>query len=239
MVGKTEYSQRQYYTETAHLYDDMHISPDDEHYVALEFITNFFKLFEITNILDVGCGTGRGVRHFIEQKVAVIGVEPVRAMIDIAVSKNKIPREYLICGSGEALPFNDASFDAVCEFGVLHHVKHPNILVKEMMRCAKKAIFLSDSNIFGQGSRFVRFSKLILHKINLLGVAYFIKTFGKGYHLTASDGIAYPYSVFNSFDLLSNWADRILLIPTRKEETFSWFHPLLTSSHLLLCAIRG
>jgi hypothetical protein len=38
--------------------------------------------------------------------------------------------------------------------------------------------------------------------------------------------------------VLSEWADRVIVIPTDEVKTKSVFHPLLTSFHVLLCAIR-
>lgn len=230
--------QRRYYTETASLYDSMHVTTDDEHYVALKYIVSFVHLLPSSSILDVGCGTGRAVKHFSERGMPVYGIEPVQALIDQAVRKNGISRKQIICGTGSFLPFHDGSFDAVCEFGVLHHVPNPDLVVREMMRVARKAIFLSDSNRFGQGSMAIRLIKLALKKMKLWGIANLIKTRGKGYTFSEGDGLAYSYSVFDSYDLLANWAGRIILIPTRKENVTSWFHPLLTSSHILLCAIK-
>ena len=73
----------------------------------------------------------------------------------------------LVLGSGLQLPFPDASFDAVCEFGVLHHVEHPNAVVREMLRVSKTAIFLSDTNRFGRGRLFARLVKLALWKLGI------------------------------------------------------------------------
>ncbi|MDJ0795472.1 MAG: hypothetical protein QNJ51_01345 [Calothrix sp. MO_167.B12] len=107
-----------------------------------------------------------------------------------------------------------------------------------MMRVARKAIFLSDSNRFGQGSLLARWMKLALYKLGLWKWADFFRTRGKGYTITEGDGLAYSYSVFDSYDLLAEWADRIILIPTDAMKSKSWFHPLLTSGHILICAIR-
>ncbi len=52
--------------------------------------------------------------------------------------------------SGLALPFKDDGFDAVVESSVLRHVSDPKAVVSEMIRVARKAVFLVDSNIFGR-----------------------------------------------------------------------------------------
>ncbi|OHY41070.1 hypothetical protein BCV63_11130 [Cylindrospermopsis raciborskii CS-508] len=230
--------QSDYYTQTASSYDDMHGDP--EHDVALSYISSLITGLNISNILDVGCGTGRGIKYFLSKhkNLTIKGVEPVEALIEIAVNKNHISHQLISKGNGENLPFTDQSFDAVFELAMLHHVPHPNLVVSEMIRVARKAIFISDSNRFGQGSYLARWVKLILYKLGLWKWADLIRTQGKGYTITPGDGLAYSYSVFDSYDLLAQWADRIILIPTVPFSSKTWFHPLLTSGHILMCAIR-
>lgn len=238
-MKKPEDIQREYYSRTASSYNDMHLHHDEEHHVALRYISSLIDLLSISSILDVGCGTGRGVKWLLEKhSIKVIGIEPVQAMIEQAIHKNNIPQDSFILGSGESLPFEDNSFDAVCELGVLHHVPKPNVVVSEMIRVARKAIFLSDSNRFGQGSMAVRIIKVLLYKMNLWNIANLIKTRGKSYMINEDDGLSYSYSVFDSYKTLIKWADRIILIPTIKTQTKSWLHPLITSGHVLLCAIK-
>ncbi len=232
--------QREYYERTAHLYDASHVRDGDEHYVALRHIGGFFDALGIASVLDVGCGTGRGVKYFLERRPGVLvqGIEPVAALIDQAVHVNFVPPGLITKGNGEALPFADQTFDAVFECGILHHVKEPNQIVKEMTRVSRKAIFLSDENRFAHGSTFARWAKLLLCKTGIFRAAYCLKTLGKGYRFSEGDGLAYSYSVFDSMQVLSEWADRVIVIPTDEVKTKSVFHPLLTSFHVLLCAIR-
>ena len=98
-MKKPKEIQRQYYTDTAPLYNTMHISADDEHYVALKYISSLVSLLGISSVLDVGCGTGRGVKYFGERNfgMKVLGIEPVWALIDQAIHKNGIPTELLVC----------------------------------------------------------------------------------------------------------------------------------------------
>ena len=173
-----------------------------------------------------------------------MGVEPVEAMAEEAFKKG-IPREKFIIGRGESLPFKDDSFDAVIELGMLHHVERPDIIVREMTRVARKAVFVSDSNRFGQGKLLTRWIKLLLYKCRLWGVVNLIKTGGKGYIFSEKgDGLSYSYSVFDSYHLFAKWADRVMIIPTdlnrgqKPNWTVSRLHPLLTSRAVLLCAIK-
>jgi ubiquinone/menaquinone biosynthesis C-methylase UbiE len=83
--------------------------------------------------------------------VMVMGVEPVQELREVAYAKGISPAE-LTDGDALDLRFGDGAFDLVCAFGVLHHIRTPEIAIGEMLRVAKKAIFLSDANNFGQGS---------------------------------------------------------------------------------------
>ena len=232
--------QRRYYTDIAAHYDEMYVGDADENQIALRYISQFLNSMDVTSILDVGCGTGRGVKYFAEQypHFQVMGVEPVPALIEQAIQQHGIAAEQLICGKGENLPFAEKSFDVVCEFAMLHHVPNPNAIVREMTRVARKAIFISDSNRFGQGRMVARWFKLLLYKAGLWGLFNYVRTGGKVYMLTKGDGLAYSYSVFDSYNLLATWADRLILIPTGYEKKLSWCHPLLTSSHILVCAFK-
>jgi len=86
------------------------------------------------------------------------------------------------------LAFADGSFDLVCEFGVLHHIPRPELAISEMLRVAKKAIFISDSNNFGQGGKFSRFLKQAINALGLWPATNMIKTKGRGFTLSAGDG---------------------------------------------------
>ncbi len=230
--------QRAYYRSTAQAYDEMHSSAESEHESALQYLAALAPLWGINSILDIGSGTGRAVVYLRNAGFDVRGVEPVRELIDKALEKDAALAGLIVQGDGEALPFPDRSFDAVCEFGVLHHVARPELVVAEMTRVARRAVVLSDANRFGQGSRFARLCKLALYKVHLWPLVDRIKTRGKGYTITAGDGLAYSYSVYDSFDQLATWADNAVCIPTRPTVPKLWNHPLLTAETVLFCALR-
>src|SRR5207245_752348 len=105
-------------------------------------------------------------------------------------------------------------FDVVCEFAVLHHVKKPEVVIAEMLRVARKAIFISDSNNFGQGSFLRRSMKQALNALGLWKVANFFKTSGKNYIISDGDGLGYSYSVFNNYKQLQASCQRIHILNT-------------------------
>lgn len=237
--GSPEGIQARYYTDTAAKYDEWHTAdPNDEHFRALTFITALRDVYGLQTFLDVGAGTGRATKFLLDAGMQGRGIEPVPALIELA-ARSGIPEGLIVEGSGTDLPFEQSSFDAVLECGVLHHVRDPARVVSEMIRVARRAVFLSDSNRFGQGGFPARWLKLFLYKSGLWDWARFVQTAGKMYTLSEGDGLAYSYSVFDSLNLLSDWADQIILLPTMSKGTSrSWFHPLLTEPHVLLCAVK-
>jgi ubiquinone/menaquinone biosynthesis C-methylase UbiE len=236
----SEQIQHDFYTATSERYDEMHVDQGDEHYTALSFISALVEGFGYSSVLDVGAGTGRGVRHLIDRHpdIEVRGVEPVPAMIEQAEQHHGVPAGCIIEASGDRLPFADRSFDVVCELGVLHHVADPNAIVREMARVARRAVLLSDENRFARGSGFSRAAKYGLHRLGLWPLAYRLVTRGRSYRLTPGDGgVAYSYSVYDSLPILHDWADRVFLVPTGPARA-GWFHPLFGAHHILLCALN-
>jgi ubiquinone/menaquinone biosynthesis C-methylase UbiE len=240
MSTSAETLQREYYESTASNYDEMHTSCEtDEHFAALKFIDLLCDRLQLESLLDVGAGTGRGIKFLLDRRRNALGIEPVKALIEQAELRG-VPKGLILEGTGYSLPFEDASFDAVLECGVLHHVREPHRVVSEMMRVAKKAVFLSDSNRFGQGRYAARIVKLGLYKCKLWHIARFIQTRGKMYTISEGDGLGYSYSVFDSHSQLANWADTIWAIQTGNQRAIrSWLDPLLTASSVLLCAIKN
>jgi ubiquinone/menaquinone biosynthesis C-methylase UbiE len=232
--------QRQYYTDTAARYDAMHAREGDDDLSILKFVCAMLRMIEAQSVLDVGAGTGRGIRHMLDAipGLSIRGVEPVAALVQQSVQKNELPHGTILQGSGDALPFEEASFDVVCSFALLHHVPKPDIVIREMLRVARKAVIIADSNRFGQGRWPVRLVKIGLYKAGLWGIVNFLKTGGKGYMLTEGDGLAYSYSVYDSFNRIAQWADRVILMPADRGKSRSWFHPLLTSRGVVICALK-
>lgn len=196
-------TQRAYYANTAERYDDLHLGSDPEHDLALAWLSGVVDHLGARSVLDVGAGTGRTL-SFLKQRrpeLRAVGVEPVAELRQVGYEKG-IPATELLDGNGADLPFTDGEFDIVCAFAVLHHVRHPETVVREMLRVADKAVFISDSNNFGQGSAPARLLKQALHGSGIWRFADWLKTGGKGYNFSGEDGLAYSYSVFDSSRLI-------------------------------------
>ncbi len=195
--------QAEYYTRTAGQYDHAHVDGGSEHDLALQVLVALAKHYSIQSILDIGSGTGRALRLLQRDLPGVrsVGIEPVKALRDVGHASG-ISGSVLIDGDACKLDFPAGSFDLVCEFGALHHIQKPNVAVAEMLRVAKKAVFISDSNNFGQGRPGVRAVKNLLRSMGLWRLADYVKTRGRGYTLSEGDGLSYSYSLFDSLPLL-------------------------------------
>ncbi len=233
--------QRRYYTDTAACYDEMHRREAGDNPQTFRLLCALFQMLDAKTALDVGAGTGRNMRSLLNAvpSLSVCGIEPVTALIEQAVKRNGISHGTILQGTGEALPFRDSSFDLVYSLAILHHVPEPNVVVREMLRVARKAVIVIDGNRFGQGTWPMRLLKLGLYKAGLWNAVNYLKTGGKGYLLTEGDGLAYSYSVYDSFDLLANWAEQLIIIPAEACKASSWLHPLLTTGGVLVCAVKN
>ncbi len=146
--------QGRYYPETAPRYETMHANEGATDAFSQGFIHSILRLVQVQSILDVGAATGCGARDFrkVFPGVFVCGVEPVAALLQQGRSGGNLSGVSAVQASGEALPFPDNSFDAVCESATLHHVPNPSAVVSEMLCVARKVVVIADSNRFGQGS---------------------------------------------------------------------------------------
>lgn len=227
--------QRQYYASTASEYDAMHLSADHEHDFALSFLVGMLDYVEANSLLDVGAGTGRTLMHLrrCRPSMRVCGVEPSAELRAVAHLKG-IDTDQIIDGDAMALPFEDGAFDVVSEFAVLHHLRDPSSALSEMLRVARRAIFVSDSNNFGQGRPMARGLKQALHMFRLWPFANYLKTRGKGYQVTPGDGLAYSYSVFSDFGRLKRQCRSIHVINTVP----AGMNPYRTAGHVALLAIK-
>jgi ubiquinone/menaquinone biosynthesis C-methylase UbiE len=207
--------QRGYYAKTARRYDDMHLDERGEHYLALRFMISMVGFLGIESILDVGSGTGRCLIDVTREipEITAVGVEPSAELREVGYSKGLL-KSQLIDGDAMNLPFSDNSFDLVCEFGALHHIPVPAKAVSEMLRVSRKAIFISDVNNFGQGSRFSRLVKQAVNAAGMWRLADLIKTKGKGYLISEGDGLSYSYSVFNDYGLIRDGCEAVHMLNT-------------------------
>jgi len=227
--------QRRHFAGIARKYHEEFVTQGDEHTFALAFLVAMIDHFKFESILDIGSGTGRALLYIKDRKpqLQMVGIEPVRELRKVGYRLG-IPESELIEGDATRLGFDDGQFDLVCSFGVLHHVRHPATVVTEMLRVARKGIFISDSNNFGQGSFLTRTLKQIINSLKLWRVADFFKTGGKGYLISKGDGLAYSYSVFNNYNLIQSQCKSVHILNTAEGNV----NPYRSASHVAVFGIK-
>jgi ubiquinone/menaquinone biosynthesis C-methylase UbiE len=233
---KPEIIQRQYYEKTASKYDEMHTFTDAEHTLALHLMLSVIKYLDIKSILDIGSGTGRAI-EFIKNnsnnEIKIIGIEPSEALRNQGY-QNGLHKDDLIDGDAQCLKYNDGEFDLACAFAALHHIPDPKKAVSEMLRVSRKAIFISDSNNFGQGNSMSRFIKQMINSLGMWKYFVLLKTGGKGYSISEGDGLSYSYSVFNNYDLIKKTCSSVHIMNTTKGD----INPYRSSSHIALLGVK-
>lgn len=200
--------QRKYYDRTSARFDQWHLgnAGDVEHVVACDLILGYLTVRDPSaSLLDIGGGTGRFYRYVRDNhpnsKLQLMAIEPSAAQRDTAYAAG-VPREQHIEGDATNIAFGDDTFDYTTEFGVVHHIKDARKAVSEMCRVARKGVFLSDCNRYGQGSLPTRIVKQILRQTGTLPLVDRMRTGGNGYYMSETDGLYFPFSVFDVLDVV-------------------------------------
>lgn len=83
----------------AALYDEMAGErPDLDAYVAL------VEEFEPTSVLDLGCGTGTLLSKLVNRNIDLVGVDPAKASLQVAIQKAEATKIEWVLGGSEAIP---------------------------------------------------------------------------------------------------------------------------------------
>lgn len=137
---------REYYRRTAGKYNSWHFNLDDDyaHNCAVRQVIGLLAQQRDSTLLDVACGTGRGIKAALDAGFEAQGIDLCPDLLEIAKRDLKIPHEKLHCGDATQLPFPDNSFDVVCIFSALHHSAMPHTIVSELIRVARRAVVISD-----------------------------------------------------------------------------------------------
>jgi SAM-dependent methyltransferase len=80
-------------------------------------------------VLDAGCGAGVPIARQLAARANVVGVDFAEVHLDLA--RHHVPTGRWVCADLAALPFADASFDAICSYYAVIHVpreEHARVL---------------------------------------------------------------------------------------------------------------
>lgn len=125
-----------YYDEFAARYEEHRDGRDPGGYHDLvdELEVGFVERFgRGRDVLEVGCGTGLLLRRMAAFARSARGVDLSPAMLERARARGLDVVE----ASATHLPFADASFDVVCSFKVLAHVRDVGLALAEMTRVVR------------------------------------------------------------------------------------------------------
>lgn len=109
------------YSELAGTYDAYRRPLDESRDVWLQALIRLGRLDSPSDILEVGCGTGRWTIP-LAQKHRVFGLDPFAEMIHEARQKDGAEHVNWVLGAAPHLPFPSESFDRVLFVLVLQHI---------------------------------------------------------------------------------------------------------------------
>jgi SAM-dependent methyltransferase len=87
-----------------------------------------------SRVLDVGCGTGRWLRRYLQRNLVTVGVDATQGMLQLAAANGV--KCQLVVGCAQNLPFGDGMFDLVSAVTVIQHIhaSDQEDALKEMAR---------------------------------------------------------------------------------------------------------
>lgn len=126
------------FTSQAEPFASLHTARSDAD--ILRLIREAARVGTGSNVLDVACGPGLVTLHLAEVAGQVTGLDLTPAMLDKA---RELQRERSLAnllwdlGRADALPYPDASFDAVVTRFSFHHLMDPARALSEMLRVCR------------------------------------------------------------------------------------------------------
>lgn len=78
------------------------------------------RLRDNSRVLDVGCGTGRWLRRYLQRNFVPVGVDATQGMLQLAAASGV--KCQLVIGCAQNLPFGDEIFDLVSAVTVIQHI---------------------------------------------------------------------------------------------------------------------
>lgn len=86
-------------------------------------------------VLDLAAGTGTSAQAFVERGAEVVACDFSLGMLE--VGRQRLPHMPFVAGDGMALPFGDATFDAVTISFGLRNIHDPVLGLQEMRRVTR------------------------------------------------------------------------------------------------------
>lgn len=87
------------------------------------------------NLLEVGCGQGRGVTWLMPKVESFAAIDKIAEIVEGL--KAKFPGGNFVAGNIPPLPFDDQTFDCVVSFQVIEHIADDHLYLREISRVLK------------------------------------------------------------------------------------------------------
>ena len=227
--------QREHYLKTSDRMADLSvIEPEHNHAIAL--LSGLARQYGWTQFLDVGAGSGRGIVHLKRYlpQANIRGVEPVDALRKLGY-EGGLSESELIKGDALKLAFSDQSIQIVYATGIMHHLATPRQALKEMLRVASSAVYISDLNNYGCGSYPQRVLAHLLRFFHLWKPFQWIKNGGQFDKFSEGDGVFYSYSLFDELAWIHKQKLRTYIFTTQP----TCGNPFWDTSHIALLIMKN
>jgi len=153
---------RRYFDARADRYDHDTETYDQQDFINFRIVIPYIIEHSGECLLEVATGTGIVLDMLLGEGKDAYGLDFSSGLLKVAQEKRSISGARLFCGDAESLPFSDRSFDSIGVFRSLHHMENPRIVLYEMIRCARKNVFVYDS-----AGEWRRLLKRALYKVGL------------------------------------------------------------------------
>lgn len=125
--------------------------------VEAKILRSMSSLPTIDRALEIGCGNGSGTRIIKKwfSPANMVGIDLDAKMIEIAQRRNRDQTVTYQVMDASSLDFQDGTFDAVFDFGMIHHIPNWQDCIQEIKRVLKPngEVILEELSIdsFSQG----------------------------------------------------------------------------------------
>jgi len=111
------------------------IASDNPIHQRLLSAYQFAKPYVKGDLLELGCGEGRGVELLAPLAKSYLGVDKIQHVIDLL--NRQFPNYSFIRDSFPPFSFEDNEFDSIVTFQVIEHIKEDEEFIKEIHRVLK------------------------------------------------------------------------------------------------------
>ena len=122
---------------TIGFFDDL----DSYRYEKLSYLPKVvnFEKYAVKNVLEVGCGTGIDAVHFARAGAILTGIDLAQTSIDLARKNFELRglKGQFKVMNGEALQFDNDSFDLVYAHGVIQYTANAQMMIDELYRVVR------------------------------------------------------------------------------------------------------